>query len=66
MPASRTLYQPILHWKFGKQPKVGSFVEQVKRNGYQLRGDILIENVSGPAIQKSKSDFLIKIMVPIK
>ncbi|CNK99020.1 MerR family transcriptional regulator [Yersinia enterocolitica] len=34
--------------------------------GYRLTGDIIIENISGPVIEKKKSDFLIKIMVAIQ
>ncbi|TCL02143.1 MULTISPECIES: MerR family transcriptional regulator [Sodalis] len=45
--------------------KVWSFVQHIRQNGYRIQGDILIENVSGPAVQTKKSDFLIKIMVPI-
>ncbi|ALG80776.1 hypothetical protein BED35_15980 [Yersinia enterocolitica] len=34
--------------------------------GYRLTDDIIIENISGPVIEKKKSDFLIKIMVAIQ
>lgn len=64
LPAGRYMSQ-YCTGSLENNQKVGSFVQHVRQNGYQIQGNILIENVSGPAIHTSKSDFLIKIMVPI-
>ncbi|NMP27431.1 MerR family transcriptional regulator [Rahnella sp. SAP-1] len=64
LPAGRYLSQ-YSAGSLENNQQVWTLLQYAKRNDYQLRGDILIENVSGPAIQSKKSDFLIKIMLPI-
>ncbi len=64
LPAGRYMSQ-YCTGSLENNAKVASLVEHARRNGYRRQGDILIENVSGPAVQTKKSDFLIKIMVPI-
>ena len=45
--------------------KVYDLMKHAKDCGYKLKDDILIENVSGPAIENDKKDFIIKVMIPI-
>nr|WP_321239924.1 MerR family transcriptional regulator [uncultured Tolumonas sp.] len=44
---------------------VYQLMHTAKECGYKLLDNILIENVSGPAIESKKSDYIIKIMVPV-
>ena len=46
--------------------KVYDLMKHAKDCGYKLKDDILIENVSGPAIENDKKDFIIKVMIPIE
>nr|WP_321238152.1 MerR family transcriptional regulator [uncultured Tolumonas sp.] len=46
--------------------KVYDLVKHAKDCGYRLSDEIYIENVSGPAIESDKKDFIIKIMIPIE
>lgn len=46
-------------------PKVHFLLKHAHECGYQTGDKIYIENVSGPVIDQAKSDFLIKIMIPI-
>lgn len=40
-------------------------IDYAQQQGYLLPDSILIENVSGPVIDKEKSEFIIKIMIPL-
>ena len=46
--------------------KVYDLMKHAKDCGYKLKNDILIENVSGPAVENDKKDFIIKVMIPIE
>jgi DNA-binding transcriptional MerR regulator/effector-binding domain-containing protein len=46
--------------------RVYELIAHVRQKGYQITGPILIENVSGPAVETDKKDFIIKIMIPIE
>lgn len=46
--------------------KVHELMQHAKDCGYKIKKPILIENVSGPAIETDKKDFIIKIMIPIE
>lgn len=46
--------------------KVYELMQHAKECGYKIKNPILIENVSGPAIETEKKDFIIKIMIPIE
>nr|WP_321269869.1 MerR family transcriptional regulator [uncultured Tolumonas sp.] len=46
--------------------KVYDLVKHAKDCGYKLSDEIYIENVSGPAIESDKKDFIIKVMIPIE
>ncbi|MBS1132844.1 MAG: regulatory protein [Proteobacteria bacterium] len=45
--------------------RVDALVQQAVANGHEVGSPIVIEQVSGPVVEKTKSDFLIKILVPI-
>ena len=45
--------------------KVRWLMDYAVQQGYSLPAEILIENVSGPVIDKEKSDYMIKIMIPL-
>ena len=45
--------------------KVHALIEQALADGHEVGDTIVIEQVSGPVVEKNKGDFLIKILVPI-
>lgn len=45
---------------------VYQLIHTAKECGYKVLDNILIENVSGPAIESKKSDYIIKIMIPVE
>lgn len=46
-------------------PRVHALMQQALADGHALGNTIVIEQVSGPVVEKRKSDFLIKILVPL-
>ena len=46
-------------------PWVHALMQQASSDGYAPGNPVVIEQVSGPVVEKKKSDFLIKIMVPL-
>ena len=45
--------------------RVHVLIEQALADGHEVGDTIVIEQVSGPVVEKNKCDFLIKILVPI-
>ena len=45
--------------------KVKWLLDYAQQQGHLRPDNILIENVSGPVIDKEKSEFIIKIMIPL-
>ena len=46
-------------------PRVHALVQQALADGHALGDPVVIEQVSGPVVEKRKCDFLIKILLPI-
>lgn len=45
--------------------RVHVLIQKALADGYEVGNPIVIEQVSGPVVEKSKCDFLIKILVPV-
>ena len=44
-------------------PHVAKLIEHAKQVGFDFEPKILVEQVSGPVVEKSKKEFLVKIML---